>query len=403
MSRPSGKASLYLLFLVVGAVGGAIGGAEFIRRVYLPAIRAEIAQSPVQSPSQVPEQAQFVTDARHTAIVEATRRVSPCVVGIVVTQIQVVRSQYFGDFFDFFFAPDIAPRYREVENMGSGFLISSDGLILTNYPVVEGAEKLFVTQQNGTELEGKIVGLDPQTDLALIRVARTDCPYVAMGNSDDLMTAEWTIAIGNPFGFFIKDAHPTVTVGVVSATNRNFAPATGGEGVYYQGMIQTDAAINPGNSGGPLVNALGEVIGINTFIYTGGNANRGSIGIGFALPINRAKAIVKELVTYGQRRTVWTGISAQNLTRSIALSLGYDKLDGVVVTSVDPGSPGEVAGIKSGDIITRMGDRTIQSAKDIEGFFLDFFVGDSVPIDFLRDGKTRSVALVLKEIPKRGR
>ena len=197
-----------------------------------------------------------------------------------------------------------------------------------------------------------------------------------------------------PFLNFINDAHPTVTVGVVSALNRNFAPT---EGVYYQGMIQTDAAINPGNSGGPLVNALGEVIGINTFIYTGSNASKGSIGIGFAIPINRARKVAEELIRYGKRRQVWTGISVKNLNRSIAISLGYEGTDGVVIVSVQPGSPGEKAGLRVGDIIRRMGKRVIQSHADIDGFFLDYFVDDKVKLVIIRKGKTIETGLTLSE------
>ena len=206
------------------------------------------------------------------------------------------------------------------------------------------------------------------------------------------------IAIGNPFLNFINDAHPTVTVGVVSALNRNFAPA---EGVYYQGMLQTDAAINPGNSGGPLVNAAGEVIGINTFIYTGSTSNKGSIGIGFAIPINRARRVAEELIKYGHRRDVWTGIAVQNIDRSLALALGNEKAEGVVIASVEPKSPGSASGVKSGDIIGQLGSRRIQSHADIDGFFLDYFVGDTVRMDIIRKGKHCILPLILREAPAR--
>jgi len=217
---------------------------------------------------------------------------------------------------------------------------------------------------------------------------------VTFGNSDEAMIGEWAIAIGNPFLNFINDVHPTVTVGVVSAINRNFAPS---EGVYYQGMIQTDAAINPGNSGGPLVNALGEVIGINTFIFTGSNNNKGSIGIGFAIPINRAQRVVEELIKYGKRRQVWTGISVQDLNRSLALSLGYNNTEGVAIVKVQSGSPGENAGLLKGDVIKRMGNRIIQSHLDIDGFFLDYFVGDKVQMIVSRNGNDKNMELTLRE------
>jgi serine protease Do len=242
------------------------------------------------------------------------------------------------------------------------------------------------------------VGFDERADLAVIAVEGENLPTVRFGDAEKAMIGEWAIAIGNPFLNFINDAHPTVTVGVVSALNRNFAPS---EGVYYQGMIQTDAAINPGNSGGPLVNALGEVIGINTFIYTGSNNNRGSIGIGFAIPINRARKVTEEIITYGKRRQVWTGISVQDLNRSVALALGYDGLDGVAVVSVQPGSPGDRAGLRVGDIIRRMGTRTIVSHVDIDGFFLDYFVGDTVKMGVIRKGKKIDIAMTLSEYRER--
>jgi serine protease Do len=208
------------------------------------------------------------------------------------------------------------------------------------------------------------------------------------------MIGEWAIAIGNPFGFFINDARPTVTVGVISAVDRNFAPS---EGVYYQGMIQTDAAINQGNSGGPLVNALGEVVGINTFIFTGSDNNRGSIGIGFAIPIDRARRVSKELIAYGKRRMIYTGISVQDLNRSIALALGYDRTSGVVISEITKKSPGETAKLSRGDIIVQMGGRDIRSSADIGGFFLDYFVGDSVVISYVRKGKPYHTTIVLGE------
>ena len=235
-------------------------------------------------------------------------------------------------------------------------------------------------------------------DIAVVSVNDGEFRSVKFGDSDDSMIGEWAIAIGNPFLNFINDAHPTVTVGVVSALNRNFAPA---EGVYYQGMLQTDAAINPGNSGGPLVNAAGEVIGINTFIYTGSTNNKGSIGIGFAIPINRARRVADEIIRFGHRRDMWTGIAVQNLDRSLARAFGNTRDEGVVIASVEHKSPGEAAGVKTGDIISRLGSRRIQSHADIDGFFLDYFVGDTVHMDIIRSGSHQTLPLILKETPSR--
>jgi serine protease Do len=400
--HPQGKVGLYLLFLIVGLLIGGICGTEFIKRFkgnqpQAASNAVNAAQSPRGALKSTTPVRETVGASRDNAIVEATRMISPCVVGIVVTELQLVRHTYGSDeFFDFFFGPELMPRVKEVERMGSGFMFAKQGYILTNFHVVEGAQKLFVTFSDGRQLEGKIVGVDPQTDLAVVSVKGSDFSSVKLGDSDTLMIGEWAIAIGNPFGFFINDAHPTVTLGVISAVDRNFAPS---EGVYYQGMIQTDAAINQGNSGGPLVNAQGEVIGINTFIFTGSDNNRGSIGIGFAIPIDRAKRVAKEILSYGKRRTIYTGISVQDLTRSMAQSLGYDRQGGVVISEIHKGSPGEAGDLKQGDIILQMGNRRIQSSGDIEGFFLDYFVGDRVTIGYFRGGKRRQTQIALKEYP----
>ncbi|MBD3321619.1 MAG: trypsin-like serine protease, partial [Chitinivibrionales bacterium] len=364
-SSMSGKIYLYLVFLLVGMLLGALAGPGVIRNVYpdRDIYRANSAR-PIDTvyaaePSPAGQAREEIAAGRSNAIVRATQDVSPCVVGIVVTELHVVRQTYqVYDFFDLFFAPELMPRYKEVENMGSGFIIDKNGLVLTNYHVVQYARKLYVNFQDGHEAEGTVVGVDPTTDLALIKVDGANYPSATLGNSSDIMIGEWVIAIGNPFGFFMNDTRPTVTVGVISATNRNFAKS---ELAYYQGMIQTDAAINPGNSGGPLINALGEVIGINTFIYTGSRSQRGSVGIGFAIPVNRAKRVVDELKKYGKRRPLYTGISVQNINRAIALSLGYNKTDGVVVTSVQKNSPGSKAGLEAQDIIVKMGGRSIHS------------------------------------------
>jgi serine protease Do len=399
----SGKAGTYVLLLLLGLIAGGIAGAEIYKRFYqargTQAANEQKADTSAAAALQAGRGAGnpdgTVAGARSNAIVMATKMISPCVVGIVVTQLQVVRRSYSSDeFFDFFFAPELVPRVKEIERMGSGFLFSNNGYILTNYHVVEQAQKLYVTLSDGHQIEGRVVGVDPQTDLAVVAAKGANFPFAKLGSSDNLMIGEWAIAIGNPFGFFINDARPTVTVGVISAVDRNFAPS---EGVYYQGMIQTDAAINQGNSGGPLVNALGEVVGINTFIFTGSDNNRGSIGIGFAIPIDRAKRVSRELIAYGKRRMIYTGISVQDLNRSIALALGYDRTSGVVISDISKKSPGETAKLSRGDIIVQMGGRDIRSSADIGGFFLDYFVGDSVVISFVRKGKPYHTTIVLGE------
>ncbi len=401
MFKNSGKTGVYLLLLAVGIIMGGIAGAELIRRGYFRAVlrrtSAETDSSASSTQQSLDVRQDDVTYSRRNAIVIATQKVEPCVVGIVVTQIQIVgTSFYYEEFFDLFLAPKLVPKYREVQNMGSGFVIDNEGLILTNNHVVEGASKLFINFPDGRQFEGKVIGRDPYSDLAVLRVVAEGLPSISFGNSDELLIGEWVIAIGNPFLNFFNDAQPTVTVGVVSALNRNFAPS---ENVYYQNMIQTDAAINPGNSGGPLVNALGEVVGINAFIYTGNRSNKGSIGIGFAIPINLAKRVVKELTDYGRRRPVWTGISVQDLDRAIALALGLSQAEGVVITDLQPQSPGAAAGLKVNDVIVQMGSRKILNHMDLDGFFVNYFCGDTVPVTVIRAGNRVTLRLLLEEYP----
>jgi serine protease Do len=410
MSEKRASAAVVFVCVVFAMAIGFFAGGEIIHFIYTKELGPILGiGADSLAPSKIGQSkaaggygggdTQSVCDHRMSAIVTATRRAAPCVVGIVVTQIQVVQNPYAGDnFFDFFFGPQMNPqRYRKIENIGSGFVISEDGMIITNYHVVKNASKLYVNFPDGNRVEGKIVGTDEKSDLAVISAPGGKHTPALLGNSDKCMIGEWGIALGNPFLNFINDAHPTVTVGVISALDRNFAPS---EGVYYQGMIQTDAAINPGNSGGPLVNALGEVVGINSFIYTGSSANTGSIGIGFAIPINRARRVTKELIAHGHRRQVWTGITVQNINRTVATALNYNSVDGVVVVGVKPQSPGDAAGLKQGDVIHKMGGRLILSNADLDGFFLDYFVGDAVEIHIIRNGKQIAAELVLKEQPK---
>jgi serine protease Do len=400
---------LLIIFTVLVMTAGFFAGGELIHMIYTRELSeiidvgtapGNISKAIISETVEGRAQGRTLDDQRANAIVKATRKVAPSVVGIVVTQIQVVRNPYTGDnFLDFFFGPNMRPpRYRKIENIGSGFIVSEDGMILTNYHVVRNASRLYVNFPDGRRVEGRIVGSDERSDLAVISAPTAGAKYqtVQFGNSDRCMIGEWSIALGNPFLNFINDAHPTVTVGVISALNRNFAPS---EGVYYQGMIQTDAAINPGNSGGPLVNALGEVIGINSFIYTGSAANTGSVGIGFAIPINRARRVSEELIAHGRRRQVWTGITVQNINRSVATALSYNSIDGVVIVGVKQGSPGESAGLRPGDVIQNMSGRIIRGSADLDGFFLDYFVEDTIDIQIVRNGKPAVTRLTLKEYP----
>ena len=236
-----------------------------------------------------------VSKSRKNILTETVKNVSPAVVGINVTQIRQYQDP-FGSFFDdpFFrqFFGNRGTYSQKVKGLGSGFIISDDGYILTNDHVAGNATEVTVTMTNGKHYKAKIIGSDPITDICLLKIDEKNLPFIAFGNSDEVIIGEWVIALGNPFGLFELNDKPTVTVGVISATGMNLEPINNR---YYLNMLQTDAAINGGNSGGPLVNSLGEVIGMNTLIFTGGSGAQGNIGLGFAIPINKVKRIIDEL------------------------------------------------------------------------------------------------------------
>lgn len=318
-----------------------------------------------------------ITNSRVNAIVLASKKVAPAVVSITVIQERVVSAEPFIDpFFEEFFR-DFFPRrqYKQrIQSLGSGVITSADGYIITNSHVVENATKLLVTLPDGRQFDGKVVGMDAVMDIALIKIPGKDLPYAVFGNSDDLMIGEWAIALGNPFGFLLEDTQPSVTVGVISAIGRQIKSARGQERTYNN-MIQTDAAINPGNSGGPLVNANGDVIGINTFIFTSGG---GSEGVGFARPINEVKRFIQAIERSGFRLpeesqpestpAVKTelGISVADINPWLVNKYGLRKNSGVVVTEVEPGSMGGDLGIQVGDVIVSLNNKKISTANEFK-------------------------------------
>ncbi|MFQ6091806.1 MAG: S1C family serine protease [bacterium] len=339
-----------------------------------------------------------ITSSRRNAIVRAIERVEPAVVSITVTQI--IRTRVFPSIFDDPFLRRFFPEFRReykrrVYSIGSGFIISQDGSILTNEHVIENAQEIVVTLTSGKQAKGELVGSDPRLDLAVIKIEEENLPHATLGDSDELIIGEWAIAIGNPFGFVLDKSKPTVTVGVISAVDRDFESNRGGR--IYKDMIQTDAAINLGNSGGPLVNSNGEVIGINTFIFTGGQYSEGSIGIGFAIPINKAKKVTEELLSYGRIRDFWTGISIQNIDWLMAQSLDLKSTEGAIISQIDPGSPGEEAGLKVGDIIKDVNGEKVKDTDDVIKTFAEGQVGDVYTLIVQRQGKERTVQLRLKE------
>ncbi len=339
--------------------------------------------------------------SRRTAIVAAAERVGPAVVTLSVVQTRVVQTSPipFGeDFFEPFFR-DMIPQYRyreQMPSMGSGFVISPNGYVLTNEHVVRGAEKITAILPDGRRFEGTVKGSHPQYDLAIVKIEGKNLPTARLGSSSDLMVGEWAIAIGNPFGFLLNDTQPTVTAGVISATHRDIKSQGPNTGIY-KNMIQTDAAINPGNSGGPLVNAKGDVIGINTFIFT---KSGGSEGIGFAIPIDAAKRVVDELIRYGKVRNVWIGVRTWELTPYVVERLGTKDKNGLYVSVIERGSPADKAGVKVGDIIRRVNGTTIRDVDEAYRALFGANVGDTISLTVERDGKMVTMSLALTELPE---
>ncbi|MFW5662159.1 MAG: trypsin-like peptidase domain-containing protein, partial [Bacteroidota bacterium] len=276
-----------------------------------------------------------IAESRRNAITEAVENCSPAIVGINITEIKEV--QYRDRFHDHpmfrFFFGDRGRTYSrkyKVEGLGSGFLISADGYILTNHHVAGNASEIIVTLTNGEKYEAEIIGSDMVSDVALLKIDGKGLPYLKLGDSDDTIIGEWVIALGNPFGLFDINAKPTITVGVVSNTNVHMLQEDRPYNRVYKDMLQTDAAISSGNSGGPLVNSLGEVIGMNTIIFSTAQSRSGagSIGIGFSIPINRVKKIVDILTEKGEiDRNFYTGMEIRELDDELARYLGTDKTE----------------------------------------------------------------------------
>ena len=351
-----------------------------IRRfLYVGASLATVAATPHIA-------AQDVSGSRQTAIVTAASRLAPAVVSVNVLRRERQLPQ---DPFDLFFMPRGSEQV--VEGYGSGFIISPDGVVITNQHVTQGAEQIVVTTRDGRDFPATIQGEDPLTDIAVLKVDGTALPTAPLGKSTDLMIGEWVVAVGNPFAYLLGNTEPTVTAGVVSAVGRNLLPSQGQSGIYV-GMIQTDAPINPGNSGGPLANAVGEVVGVNSSIFT---SSGGSVGIGFAIPIERALRVADELRRFGKVRRAWVGLDvagAEDLR-------GWKRAGGLRVTQVAPGGPAGRAGVMAGDVLVNARGRRLRTFLDWEAVMLDTDPGDTLMVRFRHAGESRSARLAVTDFP----
>ncbi len=323
-----------------------------------------------------------------TALVE---KQSPVVVNISTTQ--VIRNiQAYPNFpegdplLDFFrrFAPQM-PREQESQSLGSGFILSADGYIMTNAHVIDHADKITVRLTDKREYSAKVIGADKRTDVALLKIDAVNLPTVAIGDPGKLKVGEWVIAIGSPFGF-----DSSVTAGIVSAKGRslpqdNFVP-----------FIQTDVAINPGNSGGPLFNMNGEVVGINSQIYT---RSGGSMGLSFAIPIDVATQVVEQLRTRGVVTRGRIGVTIQELTRELAESFGLSEPNGALVSSVEKGGPADKAGIEASDVILRFNNNQVKNSSDLPRIVASTKTGSKVSVDLWRKGAVRQVIVEIVRMP----
>jgi serine protease Do len=338
--------------------------------------------------SSIPRPSASIDASRRTAITEAVARVSPAVVTV---QTEVV-SRVPADPFDFFFGGGRAGQ-RIAPGLGSGFITREDGVVVTNAHVVSGASRVVVALRDGTTYPAQLVGADEANDLAVLKIDARNLPVAVLGTSADLVVGEWAVAIGNPYGFLLGNTEPSVTAGVISGVGRNLAGAGEGAGVYVN-MIQTDASINPGNSGGPLVNAAGQVIGVNSSIFS---PSGGSIGLGFAIPIDRAKRVAEDLLAHGAVRRPWIGVKLQLPRSTDPLATARA---GAVVSRVVPGSPADRAGIRAGDRIVSSRGRTMRNPFDWEAELLDLRVGEDVPLQIRRGDRDMGITVKVADLPE---
>jgi S1-C subfamily serine protease len=389
----------YGSLLLMGA-GGAVAADRLLTQSPSMAQQLPSAQQPttVQQPisQTVPEASNsslqtLATSSNYNFIADAVQRVGPAVVRIDSQRtVSSSGSRFFASPFGRQFGggtPE-GPSSRVEAGTGSGFIVDGNGIVLTNTHVIDGADRVTVVLKDGRRFEGEVLGQDPITDVAVVKIEATDLPTVPLGNSDQLQPGEWAIAIGNPLGL-----DNTVTAGIISATGRSSSEI--GVSDRRVGFIQTDAAINPGNSGGPLLNERGEVIGMNTAIINGAQ------GLGFAVPINTARNIADQLITTGRAEHPYLGVRMITLTpeakdqlnNDSRISFTVEEERGILIADVAPNSPAAQAGLQAGDVIVRLGDRAVEDARGVQEVVEASRIGESLPIEIRRNGENITLSV----------
>ncbi|MEJ7809235.1 MAG: trypsin-like peptidase domain-containing protein [Gemmatimonadaceae bacterium] len=383
MSR-NGATAVFALALVAGCARGDPPGASEGTLGVREAIGAQRAGASARPARATPGE---IDPRRRTTITDAVARVAPAVVTVQTEVVERAPVDPFEALLGRTSGQRITP------GLGSGFITQPTGIVVTNAHVVAGATNISVALSDGTTFPARLLGADEPNDLAVLKIEARGLPVAPLGNSSDLLIGETAIAIGNPFGFVLGNPEPSVTTGVISATGRNLIARTEG-GQIYLDMIQTDAPINPGNSGGPLVNALGEVIGVNSSIFS---PSGGSIGLGFAIPINRVRRVTEDLLAHGAIRRPWIGIK----TEAPATKNPRDALRaGVVIRTVVPGSPAARAGVQPGDELVRAGSRPLRNPFDWEAFLLDLRVGERAALTVRRAGREMPIVVTVVDLPE---
>ncbi len=382
-----------LKILIVTALAPFLFGA-------VPSVRLQLSFAGITTNISKAAEAPVATISRPQGLVDfvsLAKQLSPAVVNVSTTRVnsraRVSPSPFgqedpFSEFWKRFFGGPLPRGPSRQSTLGSGFILDRAGLILTNNHVVEDAKKIVVRLSDEREFEAKVVGRDPKTDIAVIKIhAEGNLPIAPLGDSDRLEVGEWVLAIGNPFGL-----EHTVTSGIVSAKGRHIGAGP------YDNFIQTDASINPGNSGGPLINMRGEVVGINTALFGRGGGN---IGIGFAIPINLVKELLPQLKEKGKVTRGWLGVVIQRVTPAIAESFGLEKATGALVVEVSKDGPAEQGGVKVGDVIIEFDGREVKESNDLPIIVARTPVGTEVSVKVLREGEEVVLSVTIGELKEK--